>query len=309
MNPRQLQSGKGKTPTTKGQAMQGSVSKNADAFMTSNSNSNNSPFTASHMLQLQRTIGNKAVGQFLTGSPSTIQRSEDVVRQSLGEVDLKAGAAAILTSDSQIVTQMKTVLIDSGRLKMAANVDELADLMATDKKIAKQEAADMISNNKGRGFTGSDGTIYVMEGAEAAHDIVHETVHVCSAPGGLTKILQQFGEPLNEGFTEYFTKEFCSMLGVADAPAYPNEVAFVRKLADQFGVASLHQAYLQDGGMDDLIGKITDKWEETALANAQLKIKPGANHAKNLEMVKKKLATLSFDSPVAMNFWNNCIFI
>ena len=81
-----------------------------------------------------------------------------------------------------------------------------------------------------------------------------------SAPGGTTRIKNDFGDPLNEGFTEMFTKQFCAELGVADAPAYPNEVAFVTKLAAAVSYGAVFQAYMKNAGMDEILKTLSARW-------------------------------------------------
>jgi Domain of unknown function (DUF4157) len=253
--------------------------------------------------ELTHTIQQNAVSPHLSAA-QTVQRATELeVRDQIQKVDLKGD---ILTSDAAIVTEMLDVLKGSGKLVMASDIDALARYMAADKKIAVQQAAEMIASNKGRGFTASNGTIYVLDGQVAAHDIVHETVHVCSAPGGVTKILTEFGEPLNEGFTEYFTKEFCSKLGVADAVAYPSEVAFIQKLAAKVGNAPLHTAYLQNAGMAALIDQIATIWESNAGKGG---FKPNKDHAKNITTVTNKLKPFTPENDVWLKFWTTYIFV
>lgn len=264
---------------------------------------------------LQREGGNEAADNAQDNAQDDAQdedqapKTQDDVRAELGQVDLQGGNAAILTSDTQIVTEMKDVLTGSGKLVMASDLDQLAQFMATDKNIEKAAAAKMIADNQGRGFTGKDGTIYVVEGAASGHDIVHETVHVCSAPGGKTQILAEFGESLNEGFTEYFTKQFCAKLGVADAEAYPNQVAFITQLANAVGVAPLHTAYLQNAGMDALINQIATLWETKAQTNKKLLPQPNAkDHGKNCDNVRSKFKNFDPGNAPWMKFWKTFIF-
>jgi hypothetical protein len=253
--------------------------------------------------ELTHTIQQNAVSSHPSAAQTVQMATELEVRDKIQNVDLTGD---ILTSDAAIVSEMRDVLSGSGKLIMASDIDALARYMAADKNIAVQQAAEMIASNKGRGFTASNGAIYVLEGQVAAHDIVHETVHVCSAPGGRTKILTDFGEPLNEGFTEYFTKEFCSKLSVADAVAYPAEVAFIQKLAAKVGNAPLHTAYMQNAGMAALIDQIATIWESNAGKGG---FKPNKDHAKNITTVTNKLKPFTPENDVWLKFWTTYIFV
>ena len=94
------------------------------------------------------------------------------------------------------------------------------------------------------------------------HDEIHESVHVCSAPGGKTKITAFCGgrDWLNEGFTEFFTITICDTLGVPKAPAYVPHVAFVRRLVTGCGLARIHKAYMKNQGLDEIIQHLAAKW-------------------------------------------------
>lgn len=221
----------------------------------------------------------------------------------------------VTTKTSQMLDSLKSALLKGGKMIMVANKQELAEAYANDKNISVEQAMQGIDANQGRGFTATTGDVYVLDGApETPHDQVHETVHLMSAPGRLTKILNKYGEQLNEGFTEYFTKEMCKKLKVEDAVSYPDHVAFITRVVGKLGYAAAYRAYMQDGGMDEIVAGLVKLW----FAN-EAKIKVPAHkpwkktnvlftQEEAVLAMKKKISTAFPPVGPALNFWNNAVF-
>jgi hypothetical protein len=183
--------------------------------------------TLQKLLELVVSSAKSAAAKSEPVKPKTTQRARKPIEQGdarnfITQLDLEEPEEDVKTATAELLDDMKTALKQANRMVTVANVDELAQAMADANGITKNEAAQMIANNKGRGFTAPNGTVNVLGNTpEAAHDEVHETVHLMSAPGGATKIMADYGEQLNEAFTEFFTKQMCAKLGVKDAVAYP----------------------------------------------------------------------------------------
>ncbi|MCB9671848.1 MAG: hypothetical protein H6736_18575 [Alphaproteobacteria bacterium] len=189
-------------------------------------------------------------------------RDQDTIRGVVDTMDTTRGEDTVVEETAECLDELMGNLRKTGKMVIVKNLDELAAAFAADKSMPVDTAKQRILENKGRGFTGTDGTVYVLAGADSAHDCVHETVHIMSAPGGATKILAEWGEQLNEGFTEFFTKQMCAKLGVTDAASYVDHVAFMNKLAPVVGHATLYKAYMQNQGMDGVLDVLVKKWVE-----------------------------------------------
>ena len=169
--------------------------------------------------------------------------------------------AAVVTLAAKAVDGMKVLLRADKMIVICSGMDEMAERLAEDEDTTAEAAKRKLVDNQARAFTvEKTGVIYFLQCDETPHDMVHETVHVTSAPGGTTRIKKEFGDPLNEGFTEMFTKQFCAELGVADAPAYPGEVAFVKKLEAAVSYGAVFQAYMKNAGMADILAALSTRW-------------------------------------------------
>jgi len=197
----------------------------------------------------------QAVGSVERERLSTVRQgvlSKDATSKSKEEL-VEIGSTA--------VSAMKEGLLAEKMIVTCKDMDDMAAALAEDEDTSVEEARRKLLGNQARAFTAEKtGVIYFLECPERPHDMIHETVHVTSAPGGTTKIKTLFGDPLNEGFTEMFTIEYCNKLGVPLAPAYPGEVAFVKKLCGTVGMDMGHAAYLQNAGMDAIIDKLSTRW-------------------------------------------------
>jgi len=169
--------------------------------------------------------------------------------------------AKVVALAAKAVDGMKDLLRADKMIVICSGMDEMAKHLAEDEDTSPEAARLKLDTNAARAFTAEKtGVIYFVQCDETPHDMVHETVHVTSAPGGTTRIKKEFGDPLNEGFTEMFTKQFCAELGVADAPAYPGEVAFVKKLEAAVSYAAVFQAYMKNAGMAEILKTLSARW-------------------------------------------------
>lgn len=169
----------------------------------------------------------------------------------------------LITEGSVAVSEMMQALKADKKIVTCQDIDEMALALSKDESTSVEAAKAKLLQNQARAFTAeTDGVIYFLECPERPHDEIHETVHVTSAPGGTTKIKTEFGDPLNEGFTEMYTKDICLKLKVKIAPAYPNEVAFMLKLQRAVGHGLLFDAYMKNAGMDKIISALADRWAQ-----------------------------------------------
>ncbi len=238
---------------------------------------------------------------------------QDKAREFLAKVDPTEDQEKVTEATANLLDDMKLKLTQTKRMVMVDNVDQLAEAMSRENGMSIPAAAEMIANNKGRGFTGKSGTVYVLGNTpEAAHDEVHETVHLMSAPGGATQIMGKYGEQLNEACTEYFTKQMCAKLNVPDAVAYPEHVDFMKKLAPVVGYNLIYTAYMKNGGFDPVISKLTDIWvgkmEDLPTPQKPPNVKGVVNRDKALEAMDKKFLNNFPPSGPAMKFWNTVFF-
>ena len=237
----------------------------------------------------------------------------DAARDFLSKVDATEDEDTVKTATADLLHDMKTALVSARRMVTVDSVDALAQAMATENGMSKEAAREMIDNNQGRGFTGKSGTVYVLGNTpQAAHDEVHETVHLMSAPGGATQIMAKYGEQLNEALTEFFTKEMCARLNVPDAVAYPEHVAFMNKLAPVVGYHMLYTAYMKNGGFDPVINTLTDIWigKNDALPGPQKppSTKGVISRDKVFEAMDKKFLNNFPPGGPALKFWNTVFF-
>ena len=190
------------------------------------------------------------------------------IREALALHDATTMApAAVVTLAAKAVDGMKELLKADKMIIICSGMDEMAERLTEDENTSAEAAKRKLEDNQARAFTAEKtGVIYFLQCDETPHDMVHETVHVTSAPGGTTRIKKEFGDPLNEGFTEMFTKQYCVELGVPDAPAYPGEVAFVKKLEAAVSYGAVFQAYMNNGGMAEILATLSARWASRAVA-------------------------------------------
>jgi len=256
--------------------------------------------------------------KLLAAKPSSTTRGRapiapEAARDFLSNLDPTEEEDIVKAATADLLDDMKTALVSAKRMVTVDSIDELAQAMATENGMSKEAARQMIDNNQGRGFTGKSGTVYVLGNTpQHAHDEVHETVHLMSAPGGATQIMAKYGEQLNEGLTEFFTKQMCARLNVPDAVAYPEHVAFMNKLAPVVGYNMLYTAYMKNGGFDPVINKLTDIWisKNDTLPTPQKppNTKGVISRDKVVEAMDKKFLNNFPPTGPALRFWNTVFF-
>lgn len=196
--------------------------------------------------------------------PAAVPESERLAstRQGLLEAETAGMNKTALTAlGATVVSEMLEVLKADEKIVIYDNLDDMAAALAADEDTTVEAAREKLVSNSARAFTAEkDNTIYFLECDERPHDEIHETVHVASAPGGVTSIKTHFGDPLNEGFTEMYTKDICLKKKVRIAPAYPNEVRFVMKLQRKVGAPMLFDAYMKNQGMGAILAALSEQW-------------------------------------------------
>jgi hypothetical protein len=104
------------------------------------------------------------------------------------------------------------------------------------------------------------------------------------------------GEGFNEGLTEFFTKKIgATITGYTDAPAYPNEVSFVQKIANSVGIAPLYEAYMMNQGTTPIVEALVDKWVTNAGSIVKSFHQPSTRRDRNISAVKKKFTGTYFE--------------
>lgn len=180
-----------------------------------------------------------------------------------GRVALAEGTdTEILDDANNIIKSMENYLEGNGKIAIVDDQEALAKALAADNGQPDDWPAQLekIKEDVSTGFTAKDGTVFLVRTAAIAHDRVHESVHVLSAQGGRTQILEDFNVSLNEGFTEYFTMAACQRQNIRSSGAYATQLAFVERIIAVVGVAAATQAYLGDGGLDAIITTLAERW-------------------------------------------------
>merc|ERR550532_1251150 len=107
-------------------------------------------------------------------------------------------------------------------------------------------------------MTGPSG-IYVMNNKGGEHDGIHEIIHLLNG-GTQSMFLQQTNNFLNEGFTEYYTKELVSRLRAPDTQAYADEFKFVVRIEKVVGKQVLMDAFWNKRDSDVIVTEIAKRW-------------------------------------------------
>ncbi len=240
--------------------------------------------------------------------------TESAIRDRLRAVDPDSMTGPqLLDQTATLVKGLMDSYQSSGRLKTMADNAELASAFAKDQtargmEMDEAQALAEIERGHSRGFTGMDGTIYVKDGPEAPHDILHEITHVASAEGGNSKLIDTNRE-LNEGVTEYFTREFAPRLGVGEADAYPAATKFVQDLAERIGPAPLYQAYFADEGVSPIASAAADAWHQNDDAGVTVgRFSKPVGGEKDAQAVARKLEGFLPDNAVWLGFFEKRIF-
>lgn len=237
-------------------------------------------------------------------------------------VEVRSGLASMATDTldreqivqrgAKAVNEMKDAYAKAGMIVMCKTMNEMVKALAEDDGTSIEQAKDKALSNAARGFTAEKtGIIYMRNVTGKDHDIVHELVHATSAPGGTTKVKAEFGDPLNEGLTEYHAIDFCRELKVPLAAAYPLEVAFVRKLEGAVGPAMLFEAYMKNGGMGPILAALSDRWVQRGSAfagdEATKAFAPPPEASQRVTALAERLKGRAFLEPELQPFWNTLL--
>jgi hypothetical protein len=164
-------------------------------------------------------------------------------------------ATTVKTGQFQIVDDVKALATQFVTLYGVTD-DEFTQAQLVDTYV------DVLTENGSRGFTAPNGTVVILRGEAEAHDKVHESIHLLSADGGKTQIMNKYGTNLNEAFTEYFTLEACRAGGVAPFDAYTKEKTWGFPLFRLVGRDMAHRAYMDDDGMGEILEFVARRWME-----------------------------------------------
>ena len=168
-----------------------------------------------------------------------------------------------LREESKEVFNFLTDLIKDNKVHMVSNSRDLAYMslkmnaenpnLEIDETALNAKTIEFDKNNS-RGFTDEKtGHVYMINENNAGlqHDLLHEAVHLLSAPNGKTILVDQKNS-LNEGITEYFTKQYLKHLPIQDSEAYPLAEKLVKTIADEVGEDVIRSAYFNNEGIDVL---------------------------------------------------------
>ncbi|MEZ4453736.1 MAG: DUF4157 domain-containing protein [Nannocystaceae bacterium] len=249
----------------------------------------------------------------MAGGPShaAVQREEDPdamdqLRTDLQEVDTETGGREpserdrdILGVSATLVRRMQEESVERGLIRVV-DMDGLIRGYAESHHTNLEYAREYITMNRSRGFTAPDGLVWVLRGDAELHDLVHETVHLCSAPAGKTKIRRAYGDEVNEVFTEFFAARYCDLLDVPAAVAYPRQLAFGEALAAAVGIPAMYDAYMKDQGLDAILTKLVEIWKRNGQRRNFI---ASENDATNLRTVTQRFTNFSASLDPNSSWW------
>ncbi|WP_260655040.1 RHS repeat domain-containing protein, partial [Yersinia intermedia] len=210
-------------------------------------------------------------------------------RKSINELDFKSDYQQGISKLADIFVEYFN-FIQKEKILQYVDKDSLIQQFSNESSLSLSEAKDYIEKTESFGFTASNlkgKPIFAFSDKNAGgeHYARHESIHLLSAPGGLTG-LQTVNNNLNEAATEVTTRLIESHLGLNDSAtmsaynrAYPGLAEFVIKLIDVGGdraKGGLLSSYLQNTGLTDMITPLAELWIERTDNNL---IKQGFNKA------------------------------
>lgn len=210
-------------------------------------------------------------------------------RKSINELDFKSDYQQGISKLADIFVEYFN-FIQKEKILQYVDKDSLIQQFSNESSLSLSEAKDYIEKTESFGFTASNlkgKPIFAFSDKNAGgeHYARHESIHLLSAPGGLTG-LQTVNNNLNEAATEVTTRLIESHLGLNDSAtmsaynrAYPGLAEFLIKLIDVGGdraKGGLLSSYLQNTGLTDMITPLAELWIERTDNNL---IKQGFNKA------------------------------
>jgi hypothetical protein len=165
---------------------------------------------------------------------------------------------------AQELPQFRKMLQDKKRFVMVKDYDEFAKayLKENDASVtpeAVKTRKKILMDNQNTGMTATSGVIYVMENAGGEHDGIHEIIHLLNG-GPQAQFKQNSNDFLNEGFTEYYTKDLVSRLKASDTKAYEKEYNCVVRLEKAVGKKVLLDSFWNKGNIDGIAKWIAKRW-------------------------------------------------
>jgi len=131
-------------------------------------------------------------------------------------------------------------------------------------KMYLAEAAQTLSSNDCRAFTGYNGMMY-FRGEPELSDHVHECIHVlCKEQDrktGMSKFEADFGKAFLEGVTQHLTVRVCKFLGIDVNPAYPGLERGTKALVTEYGLRLVYNAYFK-GETEALIQPMVNNYKQ-----------------------------------------------
>ncbi len=117
----------------------------------------------------------------------------------------------------------------------------------------------------------------------------------------MTKIRREYGDALNEAFTEFFAEHYCRLLKIPGAEAYPRQLAFGKALAEAVGVSEMYDAYMKDQGLDRIITKLVERWKR--VGTQKYYVADPKNDQRNIKTIRNKFVNFDPDFDGAGMWW------
>lgn len=167
---------------------------------------------------------------------------------------------------AQELPQFRKMLREKKRFVITKDYDEFTkaylkenDASVTPDNVKTQKKVFM--DNQNTGTTVDSGVIYVMDNAGGEHDGIHEIIHLLNG-GTQAQFFKNSNIYLNEGFTEYYTKDLVSRLKASDTKAYDKEYKFVVRLEKAVGKKVLLDSFWNKRNIDGIAKSIAKRWME-----------------------------------------------
>ncbi len=251
-------------------------------------------------------------------SPQTIEDYRSRVR----DIDFNEDFNEKLMEFSGIFDEFYSYTKENEILKFV-NKEELVDAFFEDDGLGefpshntRSSAKEYIESTNSLGFTSqniSGQPIFALDIAGGEHLARHEVMHLLSAEGGMTKIVNTSGN-LNEALTEVTTRIIEDVLVQNDKDtiearknAYPALAELLLGITNSSEgiMAGLFEGYIKDGGLNKLIDPMVERWKERSESGQIIKkfnLLPKYNQDSNMSKLLVNLTgslggVLSLDDP------------
>ena len=152
-----------------------------------------------------------------------------MIQANLGAITANTGISFLRLQYETLKSMERSKIVDdAGGLIDALANDLVNQGKFADSASAMPTATSQITLNKTTALTTSDDFYVALKDGDP-FDELHELMHICSAPGGMST-LQQSCNSLNEGAINLFSEEVSKAAGVKVVTRYAAETKFARDL-------------------------------------------------------------------------------